>query len=69
MNFLSEKMKTMLGSKQSDQFDTLRLTDVIVEVSGFPSDCFPFKFLLPLSAYSRKRLEMKRKILMACKKS
>ena len=26
MHFLSEKMKSMLQSKQSDQFDTLRLT-------------------------------------------
>jgi len=27
------------------------------------------KFLLPLSAYSGKRLKMKKKILMACKKA
>ena len=35
MHFLSEKMKSMLQSKQSDQFDTLRLTYVVVVVSGF----------------------------------
>ena len=30
MNFLLEKMKTMLQSKQSDQFDTLHLKHVVV---------------------------------------
>ena len=55
MHFLSEKMKSMLQSKQGDQFDTLRLTHVLVEVSGFRC--------------RGKRLKMKRKISMACKKS
>ena len=35
MHFLSEKMKSTLQSKQSDQFQTLRLTYVVVVVSGF----------------------------------
>ena len=34
MHFLSEKIKSMLQSKQSDQFDTLCLTYVVVVVSG-----------------------------------
>ena len=55
MHFLSEKMKSMLQSKQGDQFDTLRLTHVLVEVSGFRC--------------RGKRLKTKRKISMACKKS
>ena len=33
--FLLEKTKSMLQSKQSNQFDTLRLTHVVVVVSGF----------------------------------
>ena len=33
MHFLSEKTKRMLQSKQSDQFDTLRLTHVVVVAS------------------------------------
>ena len=33
--FLLEKTKSMLQSKQSNQFDTLRLTHVVVLVSGF----------------------------------
>ena len=33
--FLLEKTKSMLHSKQSNQFDTLRLTLVVVVVSGF----------------------------------
>ena len=54
MNILSEKMKTVLRSKQSDQFDTLRLTDVVVEVSGFPSECFlPNSFFLFLGIAER----------------
>ena len=40
LHFRSEKMKSMLQSKQSDQFDTLRLTRVIVVVSGFRCECF-----------------------------
>ena len=55
MHFLSEKMKSMLQSKQGDQFDTLRLTHVLDEVSGFRC--------------RGKRLKTKRKISMACKKS
>ena len=55
MHFLSEKMKSMVQSKQGDQFDTLRLTHVLDEVSGFRC--------------RGKRLKTKRKISMACKKS
>ena len=33
-------MKSMLQSKQSDQFDTLRLTHVVVVLSGFRCECF-----------------------------
>ena len=40
MHFLSEKMKSMLQSKQSDQLDTLCLTHVAVVVSGFRCECF-----------------------------
>ena len=41
MHFLSEKLKSMLQSKQSDQFDTLRL------VSDFRCECFlPNSFFL-----------------------
>jgi len=37
----------MLQSKQSNQFDTLRLTHVVVVVSGFRCDCFlPNSFFL-----------------------
>ena len=39
MHFLSEKLKSMLQSKQSDQFDTLRLIHVVVVVSGFRCEC------------------------------
>ena len=47
MHFLSEKMKSMLQSKQSNQFNTLRLTHVVVVVSGFRCDCFlPNSFFL-----------------------
>ena len=47
MHFLSEKMKSMLQSKQSDQFDTLRLTYVVVVVSGFRCAWFlPNSFFL-----------------------
>ena len=35
MHFLLEKMKSMLQSKQSDQYDTLCLTLVIAVVSCF----------------------------------
>ena len=44
----------MLESKQSDQFDTLRLTHVVVEDSGFPSECFlPNSFFLFLRIVER----------------
>ena len=47
MHFLSEKMKSMLQSKQSNEYDTLRLTHVVVVVSGFRCDCFlPNSFFL-----------------------
>ena len=47
MHFLSEKMKSMLQSKQSNHFDALRLTHVVVVVSGFRCDCFfPNSFFL-----------------------
>ena len=39
-HFLLEKTKRMLQSKQSDQFDTLRLRHLVVVVSGFCSECF-----------------------------
>ena len=49
MHFLSEKIKSMLQSKQSNQFDTLRLTHVVVVVSGFCSESFlPNSFFLLL---------------------
>ena len=47
MHFLLEKMKRMLQSKQSDQFDNLRLTHVVVVVSGFCCEC-----LLPIPSSS-----------------
>ena len=47
MHFLSEKMKSMLQSKQSDQCNTLRLIHVVVVVSGFRCECFlPNSFFL-----------------------
>ena len=47
MYFFSGKMKSMLQSKQSNQFDTLRLTHVVVLVSGIRCDCFlPNSFFL-----------------------
>ena len=53
---------------QSDQFDTLHLTHVVVVVSGFRSECFlPNSFFL-FSAKSGKRLKIRREMLMACKK-
>ena len=52
MHFLLEKIKTMLQRKQTDQFDTLRLTHVVVVVSGFRSKRFlpNSLFLFPLFA-------------------
>ena len=47
MHFLLEKMKSTLQSKQSNQFDALRLIHVVVVVSGFRCDCFlPNSFFL-----------------------
>ena len=47
MHFLSEKMKSMLQSKQSDQCNTLRLIHVVVVVSGFRCEWFlPNSFFL-----------------------
>ena len=47
MHFLSEKLKSMLQSEQSDQFDTLRLIHVVVVVSGFRCERFlPNSFFL-----------------------
>ena len=56
----------MLQSKQSDQFDTLRLTHVVAVVSAVVtcSSCS-----LPLSIKSGKRLKMRRKLMMTCKKA
>ena len=65
MHFLSEKVRSML---QSDQFDTLRLTHVVVVVSGFRSECFLPNSPVLFPAKSGKRLKMKREMLMACKK-
>ena len=62
MRFLSGKMKSMLQSKQSDQLDTLRLTHVVVVVSGFRCECFlPNSFFLFPLLFRGKRLKMKRK--------
>ena len=45
--FISEQMKSMLQSKQSNQFDTLCLTHVVVVVIGFRCECFlPNSFFL-----------------------
>ena len=47
MHFLSETMNSMLQNKQSDQFDALHLTHVVVVVSGFRCECFvPNSFFL-----------------------
>ena len=54
VHFLSEKMKSLLQSKQSDHFDTLRLTHVVVVVSGFRCECFlPNFFFLFLRKVER----------------
>ena len=61
MHFLSEKMKSMLQSKQSDQFDTLRLTYVVVVVSGFRCEWFlPNTFFL-FPREKRKKFETEEK--------
>ena len=68
MHFLSEKTKSMLQSKQSDQFDILRLPHVVVVVSGFRSACF-----LPNSFFSfcekRKEIENEEKTIDGLQKS
>ena len=47
MQFLSEKMKSMLQNNLRDHFDTLCLTHVVVVVSGFRCECFlPNSFFL-----------------------
>ena len=55
MHFLLEKMKRMLQSKQSDQFDTLRLTHVVVVVSGF---CRESLLQIPSSSFREKQKEV-----------
>jgi len=63
-----EKTKSMLQSKQSDQFDTLRLTHVVVVVNGFRCECF-----LPNSFFSfcekLKEVENKEKTINGLQKS
>ena len=54
-------MKSMLQSKQSDQFDTLRLTYVVVVVSGFRCEWFlPNTFFL-FPREKRKKFETEEK--------
>ena len=54
MHFLLENTKSILQSKQSDQFDTLCLTHVVVLVSGFCCECFlPNSFFLFLRKAER----------------
>ena len=61
MHFLSEKMKSMLQSKQSDQFNTLRLIHVVVVVSGFRWEWFlPNSFFL-FPREKRKKFETEEK--------
>ena len=54
MHFFSEKTKSMLQSKQSDQFDTLPLTHEVVVVSGFRENAF---FQIPSSSFHFSRKE------------
>ena len=56
MHFLSEKMKSMLQTKQSDQFDTLPLIHEVVVVSGFRGNAF---YQIPSSSFrfSQKEVE------------
>ena len=67
--FSLAKIKRMLQSKQSDQFDTLRL-NVVVILWSLVFVVYDF-LIIPssLSAKSGKRLNMKRKMSMACKKN
>ena len=51
MHFLPEKTRSMLQSKQNDQFDTPRLTHVVVVVNGFRCECF-------LSSFREKKEEV-----------
>ena len=50
-----EKMKRMLQSKQSDQFDNLRLTHVLVVVSGFCCECL---LQIPSSSFRETQKEV-----------
>ena len=45
----------MLQSKQSDKFDTLHLTHVVVVVSGFRCEAF---FQIPSPSFCEKRKEV-----------
>ena len=56
IHFLSEKTKSMLQSKQSDQFDTLRLIHVVVVVSGFRCERFLPNYFFLFSLSRGKRL-------------
>ena len=68
MHFLLEKTKNILQSKQSDQFDTLRLTHVVVVVSGFCCECFlPNSFFLFL--WKPKEVESEEKTINGLQKS
>ena len=61
MHFLSEKMKSMLQSKQSDQCNTLRLIHVVVVVSGFRCEWFlPNSFFL-FAREKREKFETEEK--------
>ena len=56
MHFLSEKMKSMLQSKESDQFDTwLCPTHVVVAGSGFVLNAF---FQIPSFSFGEKQEEV-----------
>ena len=68
MHFLSEKTKSMVQGKKSDQFDTTSDTCGSCD-QWFSLWMLSCKFVLPLSAQSRKFLKMKRKLLMAPKKA
>ena len=54
MHFLLENTKSILQSKQSDQFDTLCLTHDVVLVSGFCCECF---LSIPSPSFCEKRKE------------
>ena len=59
----------MLQSKQSDKFDTLHLTHVVVVVSGFRCEAF-FQIPSPSFCEKRKEVENEEKTKKkACKKS